>query len=464
MGQLHLPHILSDLSFILKRLWRQKGLVACVALGLMAATALAVTIPLYADAANYNLLSTALATSAVQSHRPPFSFVFNYVGSWHNPITVAQYTPANQYMETGLQGAIGLPLETLTRLVSTDNLQLYPNQTPINRSQRLDLVKLTFLSGVFDQVSLVEGRLPQPAGGAKGSPIEALVSLQEANDLGLKTGSTYLLYTPNQVGGNAFQQPVLITGIWLPKNAADPYWFYASASYDKKLLVPGRDLLRSGGAGVTGPGQRRHLAGGFRWQRGPQRGCPGPAGPHRPDPNPGKCHPAPHDPGHLAGPRPSQLLPEYFITHRVAAGVQHSGAGVSLLLPTARGKHAGAFPAQRDRRPAQPGSLPALGALALPGRVGDFSHFRPHSRTLSRAGSRQPGRAHPFLPGLLPLCPRAAAPDGAGGRHRPGNRSSGNRPQPAARPGWQAASRWSRTSKTGRAPPSVPSGSASSWI
>jgi putative ABC transport system permease protein len=194
---------ISDLSFILKRLWRQRGLVACVALGLVLATGLAVTIPLYADAANYNLLNTALASSAAQSHRPPFTIIFNYVGSWHNPITVAQYMPANQYMENQLQSAIGLPLETLTRLVSTDNLQLYPNHLSINRSQRLDLVKLTFVSGVFDQVTLVEGRFPQ-AVTQIGASIEVLVSLQEANDLNLKTGSTYLLYSPNQVGGKAF--------------------------------------------------------------------------------------------------------------------------------------------------------------------------------------------------------------------------------------------------------------------
>jgi len=226
--------------------------VACVALGLMVATALAVTIPLYADAANYNLLNTALANSAAQTHRPPFSFIFNYVGSWHNPITVAQYTPPNQFMETGLQAAIGLPLETLTRLVSTDNLQLYPDKLPINRSQRLDLVKLTFLSGVFDQVRLVEGRLPQPVT-ARGSPVEALVSLQEANDLGLKTGSTYLLYTPNQVGGDPFQQPVMITGIWLPKDAADPYWFNAPASYDKKLLIPEATFFGPVAQGLLSP-------------------------------------------------------------------------------------------------------------------------------------------------------------------------------------------------------------------
>ncbi len=225
MGIPHLPNIFSDLAFILRRLWRQKGLVACVALGLVLATGLAVTIPLYADATNYNLLNTALSQSSAQTHRPPFTFIFNYVVSRHNPITVAQYTPADQYMESRLQDAIGLPLETLPRLVLTDNLQLYPNKLPINRSQRMDLVKLTFLSGVFDQLRLVEGRLPQ-AITAPGDPLEALVSLQEANDLNLKTGTTYLLYSPNQVGGKAFQQAVTITGIWLPVDASDPYWFY----------------------------------------------------------------------------------------------------------------------------------------------------------------------------------------------------------------------------------------------
>lgn len=53
MGSLRLPTILPDLSFILKRLWRQRGLVTCVALGLMVATARAVNIKLHAGAADY---------------------------------------------------------------------------------------------------------------------------------------------------------------------------------------------------------------------------------------------------------------------------------------------------------------------------------------------------------------------------------------------------------------------------
>ena len=61
MGLPHLLGILPDLSFILKRLWRQRGLVACVAPGLMVATARAVNIKLHAGAADYTLHNAAFA-------------------------------------------------------------------------------------------------------------------------------------------------------------------------------------------------------------------------------------------------------------------------------------------------------------------------------------------------------------------------------------------------------------------
>src|SRR5450759_4751003 len=227
-----------DLSFNLKRLWLQRSLVLCLAVGLVVASALAVTVPLYADAVNYNLLNASLSDStAATHHRPLFSFIFNYVGSWHIPLTVTQYRLPDQFMQKQLAGVIALPVQRITRMVLTDNLQLYPNGNTISRAQRLDLVKLSFLAGVFEQVRLVEGSLPQTVT-HKGAPIEALVSLQLANDLGLKVGGTYLLYTPDQVGGQPFQQRVKLTGIWLPKDAQDSYWFYAPESYDKKLLIP----------------------------------------------------------------------------------------------------------------------------------------------------------------------------------------------------------------------------------
>jgi hypothetical protein len=46
--------------FALKRLWVNRGLVACLLVGLTAAVALSVAVPLYADGVNYNLLNASL--------------------------------------------------------------------------------------------------------------------------------------------------------------------------------------------------------------------------------------------------------------------------------------------------------------------------------------------------------------------------------------------------------------------
>jgi putative ABC transport system permease protein len=234
--------LLSGLTFALKRLWRHRGLVFCLFVGLTLAVALAVAVPLYADGVNYHLLNSALNQAASESHRPPFNFIFHYVGSWHKPLTIDQFNPINQFMEDPVSNLIGLPNNGLTRYVTTDNLQLYPNGENIQRSKRLELVKLAFVSGLLETgqtspIQLIEGRLPEPVN-ESGKAIEALVSLKLANDLGLQVGMTYLLYRPGQVGSPAFQQPVIVTGIWTPLNPTDTFWFYPPESLDKKLLIP----------------------------------------------------------------------------------------------------------------------------------------------------------------------------------------------------------------------------------
>ena len=237
----------SALAFALKRLWRHRGLVLCLFVGLALAVALAVAVPLYSDGVNYNLLNAALNQTAVENRRSPFSFIFHYVGSWHTPLEIDQYTSADQFIEGPISSLIGLPRDVLTRYVTTDNLQLYPNGEKIQRSKRLEMVKLAYVSGLLETdptspIQLIEGRLPEPVTG-NGKTIEALVSLKIANDLGLQAGTTYLLYRPSQAGSQAFQQPVTVTGIWAPLNPADIFWFYPPESFDKKLLIPERTFF-----------------------------------------------------------------------------------------------------------------------------------------------------------------------------------------------------------------------------
>jgi putative ABC transport system permease protein len=229
--------LITSASFALKRLWSHRGLMACLALGLAAAVALAVSVPLYSDGVNYKLLNTALAESSQDGRRAPFNFIFSYIGSWYTPIAVEQYDPLDRYLREQAPGVIGLPLVSSGRYVATDNLQLHPPGGTISRSRRLDLVRLASQTDIFEHIDLVEGRLPAALLQA-GGPLEVLVSLKLANDLGLETGNTYLLYQPGEAGAPAFQMDMLVSGIWLPSDPNDSYWFYPPESFEKKPLIP----------------------------------------------------------------------------------------------------------------------------------------------------------------------------------------------------------------------------------
>ncbi len=238
--------LINSFSFALKRLWSHRWLVLCLAVGLTVAVALAVAVPLYADSIHYALLSESLERSAAATRRSPFTFIFHYVGAWYDPVTLEQYQPVDAYLSEQMAGVIGLPLDEtaggVTRYVATDNIQLYPNGPTIRRSERIDLVRLTYVEGIFENIQLVEGELPRPAGenGIEGEDgvIEVLVSLAMANELGLQAGDVYRLQRPGEPGEESFQMRMRISGIWAPLDESSSFWFYPPGSFDKKPLVP----------------------------------------------------------------------------------------------------------------------------------------------------------------------------------------------------------------------------------
>lgn len=233
-----LPHtIAAILILMIKRLRSRRWLALSQVLGLMAAVALAVAVPVYADAINYDILSSSLTESSSQIRRQPFDFVFRYIGSWYGAITPQQYEPLDQYLSRQAAQQIGLPLQQLTRYAATANLQLYPAAEVLNPQARLDLVKIAFLDGVFEQAQLVEGRLPRPLE-ESGNVIEALVSLDLANELGLQVGQDYALFNQATASNAAFRHDVRISGFWLAANPQDELWaLYPAESFRKKLLI-----------------------------------------------------------------------------------------------------------------------------------------------------------------------------------------------------------------------------------
>jgi putative ABC transport system permease protein len=92
-----------------RRLWNHRLLMSCLLVGLVTAVGLLSSIPLYADAVQNRLLRGELTDAG--TYRPPFAFLWRYVGAWHGEIDLERYGPINEYLTRQVPAVIGLPLD-----------------------------------------------------------------------------------------------------------------------------------------------------------------------------------------------------------------------------------------------------------------------------------------------------------------------------------------------------------------
>ena len=240
-------NFLSVVLIALKRLWNNKGLTVCSIIGLVTAVALITSIPLYTDAANFKVLKENLSNAGGDAGRlrPPFAFMYRYIGAWHGAVDMDDFDPVNQYVMDSVPGIIGLPIETRTRFVKTDNFSLFPASEAayIGLRQPLGWVNLGFVDNLPDYVNLLEGTVPSVSATEQG--LEVLVSHIFAEETGVQVGEEYVVFQravapaqgENQDEVKPVQFQIRVAGIWEPTDTNDPYWFYNPKSLSNSLLV-----------------------------------------------------------------------------------------------------------------------------------------------------------------------------------------------------------------------------------
>jgi putative ABC transport system permease protein len=230
----------------LKRLYAQRWLALATSLGLVVVVALAVSVPLYADATYYRVLRQELATGG-SGGRPPFAFMFRYVGAWFGTVEWEDVRPVDAYVSARAAAVLGLPQRSLVRYVETDNFKFFPAQDAAYADIRDPLGRVTLgsASDLRDHITVLEGRFPAPAIPSPDSTLEVLISEAYATELGVQVGEAYLLFATRETEGakRSIQMPVRIAGVWRPTEAADPYWFYSPSALDQVLLVPEATFL-----------------------------------------------------------------------------------------------------------------------------------------------------------------------------------------------------------------------------
>ena len=230
----------ATLVFTLKQLFAQRGLTIASLLGLLTATSIAMSIPIYADAVYQDVLETQLSgDEGEQNQRPPFSFMFRYIGSWAGPVAYEKTQPADEYLAGLAVQDLNLPLKLFVRYYKTGDLRLFSGEESNYDSlqQNLAFISVGMVSSLEEHATLVEGNLPSAQ--LVDERVEVLVNEDFANDLGLQSGEDYTIFerVKTELGEVRVEIPVRISGVWKATNPDDPFWFYSLSEFDSVLLT-----------------------------------------------------------------------------------------------------------------------------------------------------------------------------------------------------------------------------------
>ena len=225
-------NLLSLLVIAARRVWNHRLLMLCLLAGLVAAVGILSSIPLYADAVQLRLMQGELTEAG--THRPPFAFLWRYIGTWHGNIARETYQPVDEYVSQQSATAIGLPLAMQVRHAQTEKLRLFPAAEAQDFTGREPLLWMTlgFISSLEDHIQLIEGAFPREV--TPPSDVEVLISQTLADQVGLQVGERYVLFGQGSAGAKI---PVKIVGVWRPTHSTDSFWFYQPQSFDEVMLA-----------------------------------------------------------------------------------------------------------------------------------------------------------------------------------------------------------------------------------
>ena len=224
-----------------KRLIAHRWLALATILGLVTAVAFTVSIPLYADAVYYRVLTEQLAAdTGGMTVRPPLAFRFRRVSGLGRRTEWEDIRVAEGYFAEAAGPALGLPVQLFVQYLQTKPLPLYPLQRDghIETGGSLTRASLASASGLKEHIAVVEGDHPRIADATPDSTVEALVSEYLVAKLGLGVGETYVVYDRRWDRDQTLPIPVRVSGIWRANDPQDEFWFYHPSAFDLMLLVP----------------------------------------------------------------------------------------------------------------------------------------------------------------------------------------------------------------------------------
>jgi putative ABC transport system permease protein len=213
----------------IRRLWAQRGLTLATLTGLTVALTLIMTVPLYADAVNFRILQEQLSSQTERNNRPPFAYLYNYIGAWHDPVEWEAVQPVTDYLQREGAQVLGLPPQQFVWHVETDDYRLMAGADNVAQ------MRFGTTGELQDQIEIVVGSWPTQAAPQPDAPIGVLMTLAQAQEIGAAVGDRFMMVNPRN---RDEQLPIMVMGLWQPLDPNAAYWFYAPTTFDQIVVVP----------------------------------------------------------------------------------------------------------------------------------------------------------------------------------------------------------------------------------
>ena len=228
---------------VVKRVTAQPGLMLATILGLVIAIALMMSIPLYADAVYHRIFLQNVGAEEASNPDSTFGYLFRYDGSIYGTKDWDEVQPLDTYLTNNAGAALGLPQKFKVRYFTTDPFGIYAGEASAfdSRSTPLLWAGFAFISDFRDHITILEGQFPNPAPAVNDEAVEVLMHEEVAVELGAQVGETYIAFMKirSEEGFvRDVQIPVRISGVWRATDERDPFWFFRSAAFAERLMVP----------------------------------------------------------------------------------------------------------------------------------------------------------------------------------------------------------------------------------
>ncbi len=224
----------------IKRLLAQPLLSLATTVGLTVAVALVLTIPIYAESVAFRVLTERLTEGPDRINRPPFSFLFSYIGSWNEPVNWEAIQDLDGYLRDKGGTELGLNSTLVVRHLETQNFRLYPaGETNYRDETRsLDYVSFGTTEDIEEQVELVEGVYPPAAEPSSASVVDVMIHEEFASQYGIQLGEYFQGFNWRLDPEDPMQiTEIRIAGIWRPRDEEAIYWFYRPNVFEDILLI-----------------------------------------------------------------------------------------------------------------------------------------------------------------------------------------------------------------------------------